>query len=405
MRVLVATHTSLEVGSGEERTLEDVARRLAERGHEVRFANYAGLHENERRFTLAEVRERLGGVTLVPVQPMPLLGRVLAIPSLGGLKVLVESFRWADVVLFGQFYGYDLTLSVLAKALDRPLVCSQANALFRRHRSLVRDAVQEGYERTVGVPLLRRFAGVRVCNTTDLEFLRGIGCSRVTLLYPPNTDFSRAAGSDDLSDVQRDRLERLSKDRRFKFLLAGRMTHQKGLDLLADALVRLGRERPALPTEFVFLLAGTTQLPIPLRAVAARFPQLIENFGVLSPSALAAVMSQVDATLMPSRYESFGRVAAESLSLGKPVLGTDIPGLREVVTSGVTGILVDGWSAETLGSAILHFRDLRELHPDEWKAMGSAARARFLERFDDRTVHRQMDELLSTLEQLANPPS
>ena len=400
MRVLVATHTSLEVNSGEERTLRDIAQQLVERGHEVRFANYEGLHGNERRITTDQVREQLGSVALVSVPPMALFGGIVAIPSLRGIRMLAESVRWADVVVFGQFYGYDLTMFALSRALHRPLVCSQANALFRRYRNLVRDAVQEGYERTVGVPLLRRFAGVRVCNSADVRFLRALGCSRVMLLYPPNTDFSALPGSEALPTAQQQLVLRLSKDPRFKFLLAGRMTHQKGLDLLADALLRLGRERPSVSSEFAFLFAGTTELPSALHAVAGRHPGLVENLGSLSPPTLAAVMRTVDAVLMTSRYESFGRVAAEGQSLGKPVLGTDIPGLREVVASGVTGTLIDSWSADALAAAILRFRELRDSHPADWAAMGTAALTSYRERFSNPHVRAQMEEFVTELERL-----
>jgi glycosyltransferase involved in cell wall biosynthesis len=401
MRVLLATHASLEVDSGEERALLDLGGHLLALGHEVRFANYEGLLDNEPRRTLAQVCEQLGAAQLVPIPAMPLLGRFWAIPGIRGLKALAQSVRWADVVVFGQFYGFDVTMYLVGKALRRPLVCSQANALFRRYRFTVRDAVQEAYERTIGIALLRRFDGVRVCNSDDLRSLTERGCRRVVLLYPPNTDLSVMGRSQDLPDSYRTIVQQVTTDSRFKLLVAGRMTHQKGLDLLAQALFRLGEEHAETLNRLVLLFAGTKRLPVELNGVAARYPRLVVNLGILPRDAFPSIMDSVDAVLVPSRYESFGRVAAEAQSLGKPVVGTNITGLREVVTNGVTGILVDSWSADALAAAIRELHDVYVSHPERWSAMKAAARGSFEEQFGPARVRGQMEALTAALEELA----
>ena len=44
--------------------------------------------------------------------------------------------------------------------------------------------------------------------------------------------------------------------------------------------------------------------------------------------------------VMPSRFEGWGIVAIEAQACGKPVIGTDIPGLRDAIRNGITGLLV-----------------------------------------------------------------
>ncbi|MGB9594200.1 MAG: glycosyltransferase, partial [Anaerolineae bacterium] len=53
-------------------------------------------------------------------------------------------------------------------------------------------------------------------------------------------------------------------------------------------------------------------------------------------SALAAC----DVFCMPSSQESFGGVFVEAWTMGKPVIGGDIPAVREVIADGVDGFLV-----------------------------------------------------------------
>jgi len=401
MRILVATHSSLEIEGGEERTLTDLAQYFIELGHDVRVANYEGLHGNEARTSLVKIRERLGAVPLVAVQAMPALGRLLAVPSFRGLRTLSDAMRWADVVLFGQYYGFDLTMFLLGRRVPTRLVASQGNPLAHPHRGLVRVAVQEGYARIVGVPLLRRFDAVRVCNSDDLRSLTEEGVRRVLLLYPPSVDLSNATHPEDLESPYREICHQLSLDRRFKFLVAGRMSYQKGEDLLGQILLRLGRENPRVAEDLSCLLAGTAKLPKNLRHVASRFPGLVTNLGVLPRDAFPSVMNEVDAVLMPSRYESFGKIAAEAQSLGKPVIATDIIGPREVVTDRVTGILVGSWSVEAFASAILELRRVSSSEPGRWNSMKAAARANFQRRFGKDPMEAQLRAFARSLEELA----
>jgi glycosyltransferase involved in cell wall biosynthesis len=48
----------------------------------------------------------------------------------------------------------------------------------------------------------------------------------------------------------------------------------------------------------------------------------------------------MDIFVLTSVYESFGYATGEAMALGRPVVGTDIAGTRDLVVRGVTGILV-----------------------------------------------------------------
>jgi len=64
-------------------------------------------------------------------------------------------------------------------------------------------------------------------------------------------------------------------------------------------------------------------------------------------------MTAMDVVAVPSRSEAFGLSAAEAMALGKPVVGTDIPGLREVVEHNVTGLLASQTEPDALARAVL----------------------------------------------------
>ena len=91
------------------------------------------------------------------------------------------------------------------------------------------------------------------------------------------------------------------------------------------------------------------------------------------------------AVAMPSRgWEAFPLVVLEAFAAGRPVLGSDIPGLADVVVDGTTGLLVD---AESIADWAAALRRVREDVP--WRtAAGVAARAA-VDGFDWDTITRR----------------
>lgn len=85
---------------------------------------------------------------------------------------------------------------------------------------------------------------------------------------------------------------------------------------------------------------------------------------------MRAVYRSSRIVLMPSRYESWGRVGVEAMASGIPVLAHPTPGLRESL--GEAGIYLDRDQPDAWVTAI---RELLE-QPARWRAASSKARAR-----------------------------
>lgn len=90
-----------------------------------------------------------------------------------------------------------------------------------------------------------------------------------------------------------------------------------------------------------------------------------------------------DIFCLPSYREGFGNVVIEAAAMGVPTVGTDIPGLKDAVADGVTGILVPAKSISELAHA------LRKLVVDKERrqVMGLRARQRVCEMFDARKIN------------------
>ncbi|MGH2663999.1 MAG: glycosyltransferase family 4 protein [Actinomycetota bacterium] len=86
--------------------------------------------------------------------------------------------------------------------------------------------------------------------------------------------------------------------------------------------------------------------------------------------------ANMDALLIPSRRESFSRVALEGMASGLPVIATRVTGLSEVISDGFSGLLFDPRHPEEGArhiARILHDAGLR----DRLTAVGPRAASRF----------------------------
>jgi glycosyltransferase involved in cell wall biosynthesis len=115
---------------------------------------------------------------------------------------------------------------------------------------------------------------------------------------------------------------------RVRVLFGGRFEFQKGTDLLPAIFSRV-RPRGNLIGEASLFGSGAHE-PM-LRALAAD-PPPGWNVHVHPPVAgLAERMADFDLVIVPSRFEGLALVAIEAALCGVPIVGTDAPGLREVL--------------------------------------------------------------------------
>jgi glycosyltransferase involved in cell wall biosynthesis len=91
----------------------------------------------------------------------------------------------------------------------------------------------------------------------------------------------------------------------------------------------------------------------------------------------AAAISRAHLVMVPSRWEGFGLTAVEAMAQARPVVGTRVDGLVEVVEDGVTGLLVPPENPKALAEATLSLLS----DPDRLIQMGQAGRKRTVEHF------------------------
>ena len=172
----------------------------------------------------------------------------------------------------------------------------------------------------------------------------------------------------------------------FGFL--GRFMPQKGFITLIDALEELSRAE---------------ELTRPFRVIAfgdgdfiREYTRIIENknlckyfiFYGFCPN-INERMVDLDAVVMPSLWEAFGLVAAESLIMGCPVIASDCIGLREVVAN-TPAIIVKSGDSHSLAMAIKNF--IMNPEPTKRHTLQFVPLAK--QRFNIENTAKQLDELI-----------
>ena len=163
---------------------------------------------------------------------------------------------------------------------------------------------------------------------------------------------------------------------------AGRLSQEKGIDVLLEALADVARTVP----DVRLLIAGQGPEEKALRAMAQQLgvDGRVTWLGHLSRDAMEEHFEKAWAQAVPSRWEEpFGNVSTEAMMRGTAVVASAVGGQTDIVEDGVTGALVPPDSADALAAALRPLLQSRELA----EQVGQAGRQRALALFsEDRCV-------------------
>lgn len=120
-------------------------------------------------------------------------------------------------------------------------------------------------------------------------------------------------------------------------VFVGRLEHYKGVDLLLDAWLHVRSVRPG--ARLVIVGSGTAGDEMRARARDAGFGDSVSFAGFVTDEEKVAWMQRATVVVQPSRKEGWGLTVLEANACGTPVVATDVPGLRDSVRHGTSGLL------------------------------------------------------------------
>lgn len=164
------------------------------------------------------------------------------------------------------------------------------------------------------------------------------------------------------------------------FLLIARMIKNKGIIEYIEAIREVKKSYPLVRFSLVGGLEKNID-GIPLDNIQSWVSEgLVDYKGSLSD--VRPEIEQCSVYVLPSYREGTPRSVLEAMSMGRPIITTDVPGCRDTVIDGVTGLLVTSKNSTELANAMKRLIEDRELR----EAMGQKSREYAVTKYSDDSV-------------------
>jgi glycosyltransferase involved in cell wall biosynthesis len=333
MRICLYTETAVPMLGGQALVVDALARQFVALGHAV---------------VVLAPRQRSAGATDDDALPYTLVRH----PRLVSTRWFVGWYGWwlrslhrrrrFDIVHCHSTYPQGYVAAACRATAGVPLVITShgsdldpVSLLYRKPQLRPRYAAA----------LRRADAVVAVSGATEANFRAVCPTLRRVARIPNGVDLARFA-----ADVPRPERLPPSVVAGEYVLFMGRLQPRKGVDLLLDAFAAAARDGAL---SLVVAGDGSERAALQDRAAALGLDARAQFVGRVEGDAKTWLLRNALCSVIPSRIsEAFPLSLLESFAAGRPVVGTRIPGLEELIDPQRTGLLVAPDAVGELARAI-----------------------------------------------------
>jgi 1,4-alpha-glucan branching enzyme len=352
----------------------ELSARQVEMGHEVNVLTWNRNGKcSEERMVEGFIVYRLPGLNFcIP-------GIIQEYPYLPGLPAKVE--RLKSEIVHAESHLFLTTVQAVRKAkkLNLPSVVT-VHGVFAE-RGVAVNFAQYAYLRTLGLEVFRSANRVICLTQGDVEEIVRFGCPLEKIRLVPN------AVDTEVFKPCKEREDNL-------VVWVGRFVPEKGLECLVEAAKIVADEFRNVK----FLLVGYGPLKAKImklvydRGLLGRF---VRFTGPLSRDDVAKVLGKAAVFVFPSLKEGLPLSVLEAMACGVPVVGSDIPGVKDVIKHGENGFLAPPKNPKALADGILALLNDRKLR----MRLGKGARELMLENYSWNIVTNRLETVYQEVNQ------
>ncbi|HCJ67375.1 MAG TPA: hypothetical protein DHV62_08670, partial [Elusimicrobia bacterium] len=167
----------------------------------------------------------------------------------------------------------------------------------------------------------------------------------------------------------------------------GRLVWEKGLTYFVEAIKILDTRCQMPDTRFLIVGEGELRESLELKVKSLKLEDKVILTGFRRD--VKEILAALDILVLSSLREGFPMITLEAMAMSKPVVATDIEGIREQVINGETGVLVPPKNPEILAEAILRLTQDHNLR----RKMGLAGRKSAEDKFNIKEIIKQHEQL------------
>ena len=391
MRILFITPILVPpiLWAGSHRVVYDISKALSKRGHEVIVLTSDIINIKEKKKINSKidtcnhvkiVRNKIVNFKLTEITGMTISTDIMAF-----LKKALKDF---DVVHAHEYRTYEnIVLHHYAKKYD-------ITYLLQAHGSLRRDDPKRSlkwvYDIFFGYSLLKDASKVIALTPTEAEQYMSMGVPKEKIAIIPNgIDLSEYAELPPKGSFKKK--FNIPEDRKI-ILYLGRVHKIKGIDFLIRAYAYLKNKMNF--KDAVLVIAG------PDDGYLSEVKSLVHDLSVSNSvlfvgslyggDKLAAYVDS-EVYILPSRYETFGMTVLEAYACGKPVIASDVGGLKELIVDGETGFLFEAGNFKQMAEKIVYLLN----NSDKAVEIGRKARILVEEKYSIDKVVDMIERLYS----------
>lgn len=304
-------------------------------------------HRADKQFyeDLAILKNR--GVEVKEIHMVREINPIVDFVSFLKLIIFLRSIKYSIIHLHSSKAGF---LGRIASKIVRP----SAKTLYQPH--MISVMVKSWYI------YLERFAGyftdiIIADSRSELEFIQGMAIVPLKKLYVIN------AGVDILSEKEIDSIQVHSsvldakKNNTVIIGAIARMSYPKDPFTVIKAMDVLRSKN--YPCKCYWIGDGDYLVQCREIVTSLKLEDYMEFVGWQTNT--IEWLSGIDIFLHSSKYESFGYVIAEAMSLGKPVVASKVTGVQDIIENGKTGLLFNYGDESGLASELEHYLSSDEL--------------------------------------------
>jgi len=340
------------VGGGDQH-VEQLARELVKLGHDVSVW-CADIPEHEEKEFVR------GGVKVTRLIPKRVLG---------GIDPVVD-FDKSALKEFDIIHLHD-TLPVLIRKVSKAAKKAGIPVVTTYHNDYIKNGIIAKSIKRIRWGLQGRktlhSSDARIVLTTYFEnLLRRKGVKGKIDIIPN--------GFSPIEDDS-ERPQGLREDR-ILLTFIGRLSEQKGLDILLDAWGLLAKSGDP---GFDLAIAGKGELKewLDERVSSAKHNQALRILGLVSEGEKRWLLENSQGIIIPSRFEGLPTVMLEAMNAGTPAMMADVNDLGRLVSAPGAGISVPGGDANAVAEAMKEIFVADEEQLSAWGNSGIQASAEY----------------------------